>query len=168
MGNNIAPAITVLGIGNILQRDDGVGIRALEVLRRDFSFPGNVTLIDGGTTIFHNMGIFAGAEKMIVFDAVKLDGPPGTVYVFNSDEYRVKLPRKATSHDVGVLNTLSMLALIGQKPPEVIIIGAQPKEYDIWSEELTPEVADAIPEMIRRAVEQLEKWGCVSTAGRAI
>lgn len=167
MGNNTAPAITVLGIGNILLRDDGLGIRALEALRRDFSFPGNVTLIDGGTTIFHNMEIFAAAEKMIVFDAVKLDGPPGTVYAFNPDEYRVKLPRKATSHDVGVLNTLSIMELIGKKPPEVIIIGVQPKEYDTWSEELTPEVAAAIPEMVRRAVEQLAKWGSAATAGRA-
>lgn len=168
MENSRAPAITVLGIGNILLRDDGVGIRALEALRRDFSFGGNVTLIDGGTTIFHNMGIFAGAEKMIVFDAVKLDGPPGTVYAFNSDEYRVKMPRKATSHDVGVLNTLSMMELIGQKPPEVIIIGVQPKEYDTWSEELTPEVTAAIPEMIRRAVAQLAKWGSVPAAGQAV
>ena len=158
----------MLGIGNILLRDDGVGVRALEALRRGFSFPGNVALIDGGTTIFHNMGIFAGAEKMIVFDAVKLDGPPGTVYAFNPDEYRVKLPRKATSHDVGVLNTLSMMELIGQKPPEVIIIGAQPKEYDQWGEELTPEAAAAIPEMVRRAVEQLAKWGSAPTAKRAV
>lgn len=168
MGNNTAPAVTVLGIGNILMGDDGVGIWALEALRRNYPYPGNVTFIDGGTTIFHNMGIFAGAEKMIVFDAVKLDGPPGTVYAFNTDEYRVKMPRKATSHDVGVLNTLSMMELIGKKPPEVIIIGVQPKDYDKWSEELTPKVAAAIPEMLRRAVEQLEKWGSVPAVERAV
>ncbi len=156
----------MLGIGNILQRDDGAGIRALEALREGFSFSDNVTLIDGGTTIFHNMGIFAAADKMIVFDSVKLDGPPGTVYTFNSDDYRVKMPRKATSHDVGVLNTLSMMELIGQKPPEVIIIGVQPKEYGIWSEELTPEVAAAIPEMIRRAATLLKEWGSGSGSHR--
>ncbi len=149
----------MLGIGNILLQDDGVGIRALEALQRDHAFPANVRLVDGGTTIFHNMGIFSGAEKMIVLDAVKLDGEPGTVYTFNSDEYRVKMPRKSTSHDVGVLNTLSMMELVGQKPPEVIIIGAKPAVYDQWGEELTPAVAAAVPEMVRRALAQLESWG---------
>lgn len=158
----MAPAsmpVTVMGIGNILMRDDGAGVRALEALQRGYTFPPNVRLVDAGTTVFHNMGIMAESEKMIVLDAVKLDGPPGAVYRFNTDEYRVKMPRQASSHDVGLLNALSMMQLIDQKPPEVIVIGVQPGEYSTWGETLTPEVSAAVPEMVTRTLNQLAQWG---------
>ncbi|MBI5178243.1 MAG: HyaD/HybD family hydrogenase maturation endopeptidase [Nitrospinae bacterium] len=152
------PTISVLGIGNILLQDDGAGVRAVERLQREYTFPDNVRLIDVGTTVYHNMGILAESEKLLVLDAVKLDGPPGTVYRFSADEFRVKLPRKATSHDVGILNALSMMALTGQTPPEAVIIGIQPKEYGRWGESLSHEVEKGLDEMINEALRQLEAW----------
>ncbi|MBF0275443.1 MAG: HyaD/HybD family hydrogenase maturation endopeptidase [Nitrospinae bacterium] len=150
--------ITVLGIGNILIRDDGAGIKALESLKR-YTFPENVRLIDAGTTIYHNMNIMTESDKLLVLDAVKLDGKPGTIYSFTPEEFRIKLPRKANSHDVGLLEALSTLTLIEEEPPETVIIGIQPLDYSSWGEELTDEVNKGLPMMIEKALKQLKDWG---------
>lgn len=149
-----------MGIGNILMRDDGAGVRAVEFLRGQ-KLPENISLVDVGTTIYHTMGILSESEKLIVFDAVRLDQKPGTVYSFNADELRTKMPRKASSHEIGVLDALALLSLSGQAVPEVVIIGVEPKDYGSWGDELSPEVLAAIPEMADRAMVQLKSWGAV-------
>ena len=123
--------------------------------------PENIRLVDVGTTIYHTMGILAETRKLIVFDAVKLDGAPGTVYKFNADEFRTRLPRKATSHEIGILDALALLRLSGQNLPEVVIVGVQPKEYGSWGDTLSPEVERALPEMVDMAVEQLKSWKAI-------
>lgn len=123
--------------------------------------PGNIRLVDVGTTIYHTMGIISEAEKLIVLDAVRLDNAPGTVYKFDSEEFKSKIPRKASSHEMGVLDALSILRLSGQNVPEVVIIGVEPKEYGSWGEELSPEVSASVPAMADKAMEQLKSWGAI-------
>jgi hydrogenase maturation protease len=139
-------------------RDDGAGVRAVELLQKR-GLPDAVKLVDVGTTIYHTFGLLLESDKIIVLDAVKLDGTPGTVYQFNSDEFRVKTPRKASSHEIGILDALSMLSLSGEKTPEVVIIGVQPKDYSTWGDELSPEVLAALPAMADKTVAQLKNWG---------
>jgi hydrogenase maturation protease len=153
-------SVAVLGIGNILMKDDGAGVRAVDLLRTR-GLPGSVRLVDVGTTIYHTMGIFSEAQKLIVLDAVRLDNQPGTIYQFNAEEFRVRTPRKSSSHEIGVLDALALLSLSGQAIPEVVIIGVEPKEYGSWGEELSPEVSSAIPLMADKAVDQLRLWGAV-------
>jgi len=155
----LAP-FAVLGIGNILMRDDGAGVRAVELLQTR-GLPESVRLVDVGTTIYHTMGIFSESEKIIVLDCVKLGDKPGTVYQLNASEFRARTPRKASSHDIGVLEVLSLLSLSGQKVPEVVIIGVQPLDYGSWGGDLSMEVSNALPEMAEKAMAQLKLWGAI-------
>ena len=142
-----------------LLKDDGAGIKVLKILQEEFIFPENVSLIDAGTTIYHNMEIMSHAEKLIVLDAVKLGGKPGTLYQFSPEEYHIKMPRKATSHDVGLLEAYTTMKLIEKKLPETIIIGIQPKDYQHWGETLSEEVQQALPLMVEKVLKQLNLWG---------
>jgi len=128
-------------------------------LEEEYEFPENVSLIDAGTTIYHNMTIMSKADKLIVLDAVKLGDKPGTVYQFDPDEYKIKMPRKATSHDVGLLEAFATMKLIEENPPETVIIGVQPKDYGSWGEELSEEVGNALPLIVQKVLEQLSSWG---------
>ena len=146
--------IVILGIGNLLKGDDGVGIRVIEALeQRDLS--DGVECIDGGTGGPTLMVHFEGAGALIIVDAVNLDAEPGTVRVFGLDEIEPDpgdLPLSV--HDINILPMLELSRKLNQLPPVVRIIGIQPERFDI-GDRLTDAVQAAVSTAVEAVLSEL-------------
>jgi hydrogenase maturation protease len=140
----------VLGLGNILLGDEGVGVRVVEELERTGGLPG-VDLVDGGTAGFSLLSYFDGARLAVVVDAAADGAPPGTV-TLTRPEFSGTYPAALTPHEVGLKNILDALALTGVRP-EIVLVTVSVAEADRASLELSPPVAAAVREaagLIRR------------------
>jgi hydrogenase maturation protease len=152
---NPAPrfSILILGVGNILLGDEGVGVRVVEAMR-DIKLPDNVELVDGGTGAFDLLDIVADRKKVIIIDAVRGGGEPGAIYRFTPDDIEKQQQCLTSVHQVGLLNTLEMAKMAGYPPQSVIVCGIEPKRMD-WGLELSPEVAAMVPRVIELIMSEL-------------
>lgn len=147
-----APAATpsaptlILGVGNILLRDEGAGVRAVEVLR-EMDLPEGVEALDGGTLGVDLVDLIAGRERLVVIDVVRAGGPPGTVYRLCPDDLsRPDVPH-ISLHQTGLLEALLMAGQLGCAPREVTIFGVEPRVID-YGLDLSDEVAAVLPRVI--------------------
>ena len=144
----------VLGIGNILMRDEGVGVRVIEAMR-NLPMPANVELLDGGTSGVDLVDEVADRTKVIVIDAVKTDGKPGTVFRFGAADLIRDTEGALSLHEFGLLDTLMTAEHLGCAPKEVVIFGIQPKDVSVGLE-LSAEVAEALPNVIELVLAEAE------------
>ncbi len=143
----------VLGVGNILMMDDGVGVRVAEALQ-DAPLPADVEVADGGTFGSELIDLLADRDHLIVVDAVAADAAPGTVLRFDDDECLAQAPAAMSLHEVGVLETLRMAHLMGCAPKRVTLFGIVPDTVGPGLE-LTARMAGTVPkvvEVVRRAL----------------
>lgn len=138
--------ILVLGVGNILLGDEGIGVRVIETMVAK-SLPENMELLDGGTAAVDLMSVLEGREKVIIIDAVKGGGEPGALYRFTPDDVEDLENIHTSLHQVGLLEVLLQMKYLGSMPPAIIIIGVEPEGLD-WSLELSPRVKEVIPRVI--------------------
>jgi hydrogenase maturation protease len=150
--------ILVLGVGNILLRDEGVGVRVVERLQDAYFFSPNVTLMDGGTLGIKLMEAISSSEFLIVVDAVLNGQPPGTFYRLTGEEVRKSVAFKYSLHQTDLLETLACCELVGNRP-ETVVVGIEPEDYSPWSDELTPTILGRVSEMADRVLEEIEKAG---------
>jgi hydrogenase maturation protease len=133
----------VLGIGNLLMGDEGVGVRVVEALERASWRPDGVTLVDGGTGGFHLLEYLQEFTPIVMIDAT-LDGQPaGTVSVLRP-KYAADFPRALTAHDIGLRDLVETAALLGSLPP-ITLVTISIAEIQSMVTTLTPAVAAAIP-----------------------
>ena len=129
----------VLGIGNLLLGDEGVGVHAARALQRE-QWSGNVEILEIGTAILDALPALETADRVIVLDAMKYDGNPGTVY-------RLPLGKCEQTQSIASMHGFDIfrvLALAGrEKPPEVMVFGVEPYNLD-WSMELSPQVTNSL------------------------
>jgi hydrogenase maturation protease len=150
----LAPATCiVLGLGNILHSDDGVGPQALEKLRSDPRVPGDVSLIEGGTLGLELLTYIWDCSYLLVLDAVDVGQPPGTLVRMSSQELQT-LPGKGSVHQLGVADLLVALRVLANRTPEVVLLGVQPASIE-WGTELSPAVAAVLPALADAAVAEL-------------
>jgi hydrogenase maturation protease len=145
--------ILILGIGNLILRDEGVGVHAVRELERK-QLPAHVEVIDGGTYLMDLLSIIQEAERIIVIDALKGGGEPGTIYRVTPDDLMGETERTLSLHQVGLLEVLGMVRQLGGDP-QVVIIGVEPKEIS-WGMELTPEVEAKLPKVIETVLGELQ------------
>jgi hydrogenase maturation protease len=150
--------ILVLGVGNILLRDEGVGVRVVERLQAAYSFSPNVTLMDGGTLGIKLMEAISSSEFLIVVDAVLNGQPPGTFYRLTGEEVRKSVAFKYSLHQTDLLETLACCELVGNRP-ETVVLGIEPEDFSPWSDELTPTVKNRVPEMVKTVLEEIRRAG---------
>jgi hydrogenase maturation protease len=144
--------IVILGIGNVILRDEGVGVHAVRELEgRDL--PPRVQVIDGGTALMDLLPVIQEAARIIVIDALKGGGEAGTIYRVTPDDLMAETERALSLHQVGLLEVLGMVKQLGGDP-QVVIIGVEPKEIS-WGMELTPEVEARLPRVIDAVFEEL-------------
>ena len=155
----VAP-VTVLGIGNIILRDEGFGVRAMEYLGEHYTFPQEVRLLDGGTLGPELLHFVTGTEKLLILDAVAGDAAPGTVYRFENDAVMAHFQEKMSSHEIGIQDVLAWLTVTDHAIPNVVVLGMQPYEVAAGLT-LSSEMAAALPAFAHRAVEELIRWGIV-------
>jgi hydrogenase maturation protease len=145
--------ITVLGIGNILLSDEGVGVHVANKLSA-ISLPEHVSVVEGGTDGFRLLNIITETEHLIVIDAVKGGGEPGSIYRFDIDDVRACPSGFKTSvHQIGILEVIDLSGLIG-KTPRTTIIGIEPKSLELGME-LSPEISEKIPRIIDLVLAEL-------------
>jgi hydrogenase maturation protease len=154
------PRILVLGIGNLVMSDDGVGVKVVQQLQREYCFPGNVEIMDGGTLGLDLLPKLEGIDHLIVVDAVETGEKPGTCVRLAGEELPIALETKVSPHQMGLKDLLSVAELLGHAPREMVLIGVQPGSIDMDTE-LTPEVEVMIPILIGNVLYELEKIGFV-------
>ena len=145
--------LTVLGIGNILMRDEGVGVRVMERARDARDWPAEVEFIDGGAGGLNLLNVLEAAERLIVFDSAEMKLKPG--------EHRIVAPRqvcdepaehRASLHDVPFMETLTLCGRFLHRPEDVKIFAIQPAVVD-YGRELSDELKAAMPAIVAAAVE---------------
>jgi hydrogenase maturation protease len=136
----------ILGIGNLLMGDEGVGIHAIRALE-GLVVPPGVTVLDGGTGGFHLLELFDKHRHMILIDATLDDRAPGTVRVLRP-RFASDFPRSLSAHDIGLRDLIESAALLGPLPT-IDLITISIAKIQPMSIELTPEVRDALPLVIR-------------------
>lgn len=143
----------VLGLGNILHSDDGVGPRALERLRTDSRVPEGVKLIEGGTLGLELLPHIWDAAYLLVLDAVDVGQVPGTILRVAGEELH-SLPAKGSIHQLGLADLLVALRVLARRPPEVVLLGTQPATTD-WGTELSPAVDMSLDSLVESALAEL-------------
>jgi len=157
------PTIAVLGVGNILLTDEGIGVRVVEELQRRYHLPDHVQVLDGGTAGMELLEPLEGLGKLIIADAVRVGQPPGSVVLLQGEEVPKFFRTKISPHQIGLSDLLAALELTEKAPGEVALIGLQPVSLDTGME-LTPEAQAKVPEMLALVLDELAKAGVVPQA----
>jgi hydrogenase maturation protease len=147
--------ILVLGIGNILLRDEGVGVRVIEQLQQ-ISLPDDVELVDGGTAGADLLDVLAERQKVIVIDAVQADCEPGTVLRFSADDLTQPDRLGMSLHELGLGQALAMTKQLGCEPKEVLVFGIKPKDISCGLE-LSEEIAALVPKVAELVLTEITK-----------
>lgn len=137
--------IAVIGIGNILRKDDGVGVHVIKELEKqlDNSF---VELVDGGTSTLDMLGYFLDYEKVVVIDCLRAGYEPGTIYKIKPEEIKDYNKENLSIHDVQILDVVKIANMFG-KHPQVMIFGVEPKEIS-FDLEISDTIKNKIPEVV--------------------
>ena len=147
--------LLVLGIGNLLMGDEGVGVHAAHVLERELAAAttpdGPVTVVDGGTGGFHLLSYLTDYDPVVLIDATMDGQPAGTVSVLEP-RYASDFPRALTAHDIGLRDLIEAAVLSGPLP-KIWLITVSVAELQSMQTTMTPEVEAAIPEVVARVRE---------------
>jgi len=152
-------ATLVLGLGNLVHSDDGVGIHAIGLLQKDSRVPRGVVLMDGGTQGLSLIPHISGFPRLLVIDAVDVGEKPGTLVRLEGDALQT-LPGKPSVHQLGFADLMIAMKLLDEAPAEVVVIGVQPQSTE-WSAELTPPVRESLDELLKVVLAQLETWAAL-------
>jgi hydrogenase maturation protease len=150
--------IIVLGLGNLLRCDEGLGIRAMERLRVCYTLPATVQLVDGGTLGLELLSYLEGAERVLILDAALTDGPPGTLLRIAGDQVPAFFGVRTSPHEIALADLLAVTKLRGTQPHELVVWGMQPAALELgW--ELSEPVAACLDALVAAAAAELEHWG---------
>jgi hydrogenase maturation protease len=152
--NHPAGKVVIIGVGNLLLKDEGVGVHVVLELQKK-GLPPAVEVHDGGVAGIGLLDFFPGASKVMLIDAADMNLEAGAVARFTPEEVAGKIdgPRFST-HDIGLLEVLELARALDQSPPQVVIFGIQPKEIS-WGTELSPEVQASIPRVMETVLREI-------------
>ena len=153
--------VLVLGIGNILLRDEGVGVHVVNRFRDIYTVPDGVDIIDGGTMGLDLMPYFEGRTHVIVIDAVRGNGEqPGTILRFSATEVMGVLGERISPHQIGLSDLLACTAVGSQLPEHIVLLGIVPESLETGLE-MTPTVQGKLDDMVGLLRNELETAGIV-------
>ena len=155
----------VLGLGNMLMADDGVGLAALARLQDEWFLPRDVSLVDGGTWGMNLLHVVEGADQLLIFDAIDTGGPPGSIVRLEGSDIPRVLAHKLSPHQIDLREVLALADLRGMLPEQVVALGIQPERVEL-STTLSPVVENHVGQLVQMGVAQLRRWGfsCRQTA----
>ena len=155
---NAAKKIIILGIGNLLLKDEGVGIHLIQLLEQE-PLPPGVELVDGGTSTLDILPLLKEADKIIVVDAMQARGEPGSIYRCRPRDLVPSEDAPMSLHHIDFIQALKMAKLLGDDlEPRTIIFGVEPQEIG-WEIGLTPPVQEKIPLLKKLVLEEAQKAG---------
>jgi len=139
--------ILVLGVGNLLLKDEGVGVHVARKLM-EMDLPSHVEVLEGGTGGFDLVDEIEGRKKVIVVDTAKAGKPPGTMYRMTTEDIEETEKAHISLHEIDMTDLLKLADLFKIEKPEIVIIGIEPKDMETPSLELSPEIEAVIPKVI--------------------
>jgi hydrogenase maturation protease len=148
----------ILGIGSILFSDDGFGIRAIEQIQRDYEFPDDVLVVDGGVLGINLLGVISKPKNLIVVDTMRNKGKPGDLYRLEGDAIPERIRAKNSLHQVDFLEALTLCQAL-DNVPQTVIIGVEPEDIQTLSLVLTPTVQAQVEPVIRMVLAELDRLG---------
>jgi hydrogenase maturation protease len=161
----------VLGLGNLLNRDEGLGVHALRALAERLGAEGGgpaagVELVDGGTLGLNLLPLVEECSHLLVLDAVDAGRPPGALVELARDQIPLLTGVKLSQHQVSFQEVLGLASFRGRLPETLHLVGAQPEDLEVGLE-LSPTVAAAIPRIVQRAIQIVAAWvpAAAATAG---
>ncbi|HUJ95795.1 MAG TPA: HyaD/HybD family hydrogenase maturation endopeptidase [Terriglobales bacterium] len=146
----------VIGVGNTILSDDGLGVHAARRLQNDPRLPADVTILDGGTFGLELAPFVSDASRVLFLDAVDSGQAPGTLTRMAGRDL-LAIPGSWSVHRLGVADLISTLALIATQPQDIVVLGVQPAHTD-WGTTLSPEVKAALAPLVDAALKQLLLW----------
>jgi hydrogenase maturation protease len=158
--------LLVLGLGNVLLEDDGVGGAAVSLLRERFAAPRGAQVLDGGTLGLSLLPYLDMADAVILVDAVRADAPPGSLVRLDGDEVAPAVATRLSPHQVGVADLLDGARWLERYPPHVVLLGLVPFSMDL-AVGLSPQVHASLPALVDRIVQEAEALGFVFEARNA-
>ena len=154
-GNN---QIVLIGVGNILLTDEGLGVHVVKDLKESFAFTPAITIIDGGTMGMELLTYMRGMKKILLVDAINGGEPPGTVYEFPHKELEQYFTEHISVHEVGMQDILRIRAIQEEPLEDAVVIGVEPESLEIGFEP-SEVVQQALPEVKDRVLNVLRQWG---------
>lgn len=151
-------SVLVLGVGNLLLKDEGIGVRVVEELEKRYAIPEGVDVLDGGTAGMELLNVMANRACVILVDAVKTGDEPGTVVRLADEQVPAFFRTKISPHQVGLSDVLATLTITGEKPASVVVIGVVPKDLGTGLE-MSAEIEAKKEEMIGLVAKELEARG---------
>jgi hydrogenase maturation protease len=151
-------SILVLGLGNILLSDEGVGVRIVEALGAAHEVPDEVELLDGGTSGMELLDMVAERDCLIVADCVNADAPARQVVRLEDDDIRMLFETRFSPHQLGLSDLLAALRLVDKAPRRVIVVGVVPENLSVGLD-LTQAVAGGRDAAVRMIVDELVQLG---------
>ncbi len=146
--------ILIIGMGNVLMQDEGVGVRAIEELENSYHIPDGVTVLDGGTTGMELYNPIRGCDYLIVADAVNTGAPPGSLVRLANEDIPAFFQTKLSNHQLGLSDLLALLMLKGEAPAQVVVIGMVPHSLNNQLG-LTMEAEQGLAGMVEMLVAEL-------------
>ena len=151
--------ILILGIGNVLLTDEGIGVRALKELERKFTFPANVELLDGGTAGIELLRHIRNRDYLIIIDAMKCDQEPGTVVRVEGDDVPAAFRTRISPHQLGLSDLLAAAMLTDELPENLVLYGVEPESIDIGLD-LSDAVEANVDKLVGAVADELRSIGC--------
>ena len=148
----------VLGIGNILLRDEGVGVRIVEAIEERYRLPPDVDLLDGGTAGMDLLHILTEYDRLIVCDAINSKAAPGTIVALTDEEVPAYFRTLMSPHQLGLSEVLATLQLLGRGPRSVTLFGVVPEDLALGTE-LSPTLRGALDQVVDRVMAELARHG---------
>lgn len=155
--------LLLLGIGNLLLSDEGVGIHTLRYLEQNYIWPPSVELLDGGTAGMELLVPITSATHLLILDAVQTQAPPGTVVQIAHADLPAFFRTKLSSHQVGLADVLAAAILTDSLPSYITLLGVVPASLELGME-LTPVVAAQRVPLVNRIVQELTALGITLVA----
>lgn len=155
--------IAVIGVGNILFMDEGVGVYASRMLEENYCFEPEIEIIDGGTLGFKLMDYFEAYDRVVILDTVSIDDAPGSVYNLPSDALMGLGDYRQTVHEVEVVGMLEVCSML-DKMAEVSVMGIIPEDIQTVQINLTEKVKKGLPLLLEKTVHTLQDAGISVTS----
>jgi hydrogenase maturation protease len=152
--------ILVIGVGNLLMGDDGLGLAALEQLQADRQWPAAVEFVDGGGWGISLLPAIEDADEVILLDAIEAHREPGELVILEGDDLPRMFDFRISPHHIGIQDVLALLEFRGTRPERLAAIGVQPARVE-WGVGLSPEVAAAVPGLVDTVMARLADHGVI-------
>lgn len=149
--------ISVLGLGNLLMQDEGIGVHIANLLIDKYTFSPEIQIIDGGTTGTDLLPYFEDSEKVLIVDAVNFEKEPGYIDIIKNEDILTTITSKISLHHLGLSDVLSVIKLLNISPKEITLIGIQPFKMELGME-VSEEMRGLLNQITDLVLKNLKSW----------